>query len=403
MTFWLISGLLVVLAVVFLIWPFLRGTRAVADPASRSEDVRALYRDRLAELERETASGQIDSETQATVAEELGANLLEEYQEASRAAQQAAQQTPPAGRRSAAWLAALLVCGLGTAVYFSAGEPGAGDLVGASSVLRLDPQTQRGEIESWAGRFDRRVQRRPEDAQSWYLLGVSRLQLGEFAAAERAFANAHELVADDANIDLYWLQARYLAAGGELDEGSRAIARRILQARPNHPLVLEMFAIEAYRQERFRDAVEYLNQALSNSLPASQLQALLGGLREARSRLGDLTPSVDVSVNAPPGAPGNATLFVIARPPGGGMPYAVVRRPATLLPLTVRLDDTTGMGPGTRLSDAGEVEIVVRLSPSGDPAPSPGDWEWRSPVVRLADQSAPLELNAALQPRGTAG
>lgn len=396
--FWLITGVLALLAVGFTAWPFLRGARAEAGTSNRGEVIRALYKDRLAELEAEAHAGQLDSVTREQVAEELGANLLAEYREQDPAAAQ--PDRVPRGRLSVAvWLAAILVPGLAIVVYFSAGEPGAGDIAGANAVLELDAQTQRPEIRAWAERLDRRVAARPEDAQSWYLLGVSRLQLGEFSAAAQAFARASELVANDPNIDLYWLQSRYLAAGGEMDEQSRRIADRILASRPSHPLVLEMFAIEAYRQGRFREAVEFLNRALNNPLPRSQMDTLLGGLREARSRMGDLSPSVDVDVSAPPDAPRDATVFVIARPPAGGMPYAVVRRPAAMLPLSVRLDDTTTMGPAVSLSDAGEVQIVVRLSRSGNPTAGPGDWEWRSPVLRLAEQSAPVELDATLTPR----
>lgn len=400
--FWLATGVLALLAVGFTAWPFLRGARAEAESSNRGEVIRALYQDRLAELEAEASAGQIDSETRAQVAEELGANLLAEYQEKDPAAARTVR-SPRARLSAAVWLTAILVPGLAVAVYFSAGEPGAGDIVGASAVLELDPETQRPEIRAWAERLDRRVERRPDDAQSWYLLGISRLQLGEFSTAAQAFARASELVANDPNVDLYWLQSRYLAAGGEIDEQSRRIADRILESRPNHPLVLEMFAIQAYRQGRFRQAVEYLNRALNNRLPRSQMNTLLGGLREARSRMGELSPSVDVDVSAPADAPQDATLFVIARPPAGGMPYAVVRRPAAMLPLSVRLDDTTTMGPAVSLSDAEEVQIVVRLSRSGNPTAGPGDWEWRSPVLRLAEQSSPVELEATLAPRAPDG
>ena len=72
--------------------------------------------------------------------------------------------------------------------------------------------------------------------------------------------------------------------------------------------------------------------------------------------------AIDVAVNAPPDAPRQGTIYVIARPPGGGMPYAVVRRPASALPFSVRLDDSASMA-GVKLSSASSVQVVVRLSP----------------------------------------
>jgi hypothetical protein len=82
------------------------------------------------------------------------------------------------------------------------------------------------------------------------------------------------------------------------------------------------------------------------------------------------------------------------------MPYAVVRRPANLLPLSVRLDDTVSMSRELQLSDASEFEVVVRLSRAGAPTAAPGDWEWRSEVLQVADLTEPVRLKADLAPRG---
>jgi len=400
---YLIAGLLLALALAFTLWPLLRPRSGIRPVTSRVDLMRALYRDRVAELDREAGAGQLDAEIRSEVEEELGANLLDDYQQASvQADAQAAAEAaaPAAGRRAALWAVALLVPMLAALVYWSVGEPAAPQIAGASEVLSLDPQTDRVRIERWRDRLEGRVAARPADGQSWFLLGAARLQLGNFAAAADAFASASERTGSDPSLDLYWLQARYLAAGGSLDERSRAIAARVLEARPNHPLVLEMYAISAYRAGDYRQAVEFLNRALGNDLSRGQLEALLAGLAQARSRMKPLDPSVDVAVSVPSSAPRNATLFVIARPPGGGMPYAVVRRPARLLPLEVRLDDTVSMTDARPLSGAEAFEVVVRLSRSGTAAPAPGDWEWRSEVLRPGELASPVRLAADLAPPG---
>ncbi len=404
--FWILAAVLVGLAAAFVVGPLLRGRAASASPGSdgsgdRRSLMRALYRDRVTELEAEALAGVVDAAVRAQVEEELGASLLDEYETATRRdADAPSRPRPPSGgRRAAAWVMLVLLPLAGVGIYLSAGDPTAVDLAGASEVLRLDVREHRQELETWRSRLSRRVKAHPDDAHTWYLLGISRLQLGDFQEAADAFAAAHGLVGPDSNVMLYWLQARYLAQGGELDERSRALAERLLERQPGQPLVLELLAIEAYRGGRFREAVEYLNRALNNPLPQAQLAALLEGLGRARSEMGVLQPSVDVAIPAPDGAPRDATLFVIARPPGGGMPYAVVRRPAELLPLSVRLDDTVSMSPARSLSEAGAIEVVVRLSRSGRPTAEPGDWEWRSGVVDLADLAEPVKLDAALAPR----
>ncbi len=394
--FWAAAALLVLAALGFVLLPLLlRRTGAAPQADNRRAMMRALYRDRLGELEAEAAAGQVDGEARGEVMEELGANLLEEYQAADDTAAGAAPERPRFA--AAPWALAILLPAVALGVYLFVGEPRAMDLEGATEVLRLDPGTDRARIEHWQTRLAQRVERRPEDGQSWFLLGVCRLELGQYADAADAFGKAHRYVGSDPNINLYWLQARYLAAGGQLDDMSRSLAQQVLNASPDNPLVLEMFAIDAFHRGDFRTAVAQINRALSNPMPDAERESLSEGLKQARSHMGLLTPTIDVSVAAPPDAPQQGTVFVIARPPGGGMPYAVVRRPVSMLPMSVRLDDTASMN-GAKLSAADAVQVVVRLSRSGTAMAAPGDWEWRSEVLHPDAAKQPLTLDAALTP-----
>jgi cytochrome c-type biogenesis protein CcmH len=89
---------------------------------------------------------------------------------------------------------------------------------------------------------------------------------------------------------------------------------------------------------------------------------------------------------------GDTTVFVIARMPGGPpMPVAVEKRSLQELPLTLTLDDGDSPMPTQKLSALKEVELVARLSVSGDPLRQEGDIE--SKPVRVALPAAsPVEL-----------
>jgi cytochrome c-type biogenesis protein CcmH len=420
MSFWFIAGVMILASVVVSIWPLTRTGRSSPTHtrrAKRKATVRALYRDRLREIDDDVAGGRLAADARQEVVEELGAALLNDFQSSSSGSDQpeSAPESNPnsnadadpdaaaeldAGDPPALGIAlalALLLPALSLGLYLHVGEPTADRVIGAEALLRLDPDTQSAEIEGWQNRLAERVKLKADDAQSWYLLGHARLQLADFPRAAEAFAMAHALHGDDPSVDVYWLQARYLAAGGVLDEGARIIAQRLLQSAPNQPMVLEMFAIDAFRRSDFRGAVEFLNRALAGNLNPSQRATLSAGLTQARTRLGDLRPSLDVAVTASGSPPVGATLFVIARPPGGGMPYAVVRRPATQLPTSVRLDDAVSMSQAQALSKASQVEVVVRLSLSGSAMAQPGDWEWRSEILDLPGLEAPLQLDALLR------
>ena len=367
---------------------------------SREKTVAAIYQDRLVELRAESAGGQAEREDWSTLEAELAAALL--------ADSQAPIDEPGAGTSNAethrpGWMIGLVsatfLISATLLVYSIVGDPASMALAGAEVVLQIDAAEDRDSLSSWREQLIRRVDRRPDDGKSWYLLGHVDLKLSQFASAAEAFAMAHEVHGDDPSIDVFWLQARYMAANGALDSTTRVIADRVLVANPNQPLVLELYAIDAYRRGAFQESVSLLNRALSGTLEAGHRQALDQGFQEARQQLGDLPASIDVEINVSQ-APRNTTLFVIARPVGGGMPFAVVRRPADRFPQTVRLDDAVSMNPAAPLSTAPEIEVVVRLSLSGTAMSHPGDWQWQSAPLSLAELTRPLTLTATVTPPG---
>jgi cytochrome c-type biogenesis protein CcmH len=86
------------------------------------------------------------------------------------------------------------------------------------------------------------------------------------------------------------------------------------------------------------------------------------------------------------------SLFVYAQAPQGPpMPLAVVRKPASELPLTVQLDDSQAMLPNHRLSNYDQVMITARISHSGQATPQPGDLIGRVGPLETR-RTAPSEL-----------
>ena len=67
-------------------------------------------------------------------------------------------------------------------------------------------------------------------------------------------------------------------------------------------------------------------------------------------------------------------LFIIARDPAGGPPVAVTRHNASALPGEFKLTDGDAMLAGRSLSQFPELEVVARLSLSGEPIAKSGDW-----------------------------
>jgi cytochrome c-type biogenesis protein CcmH len=386
---------LLLIALLFFV-PLLRsGKRQASAEADRTALNVALYRDYEDEL---ASDSRLSSAERATLLAEKAAALLEDS-----AGITVVPELETAAVRGG-WMLRfaalpLLVAG-SLATYEYLGTPMAEQLVHARDILRLPPAGagHGTELRELTAGLKAHLEGTPADAGSWYLLGIGEMKAGAYSAASAAFERAHRLVGEDSNLDLYWLQARFLADAGELTPESQAIAQRLLTSQPNQPLVLELLALAAFRGEDYAGAISYLNRALSGDLSAAQRDALTGGFVQARDSLGVRGPTVDVKVELESAPPASATLFVIARPVGGGMPFAVVRRPASAIPERVRLDDAVSMNPAAPLSAAKEFEVLVRLSLSGQARAAPGDWQWQSGKVQLDQVSEPLVLEAKLVP-----
>jgi len=389
------AAALLLSAVAVLLWALLKPLAPAAPRRLREDTVRALYQDRLAELDAEARAGQVSEADRQVIEAELGAVLLADYQSQGG-------EPPPEGRAPRALLvgSVILALALSVGVYLIVGDPGAEAFAGSRAIMALDPHTQADELGRWRDKLAARVAARPGESESWFMLGHTELMLGHYQQAAEAFAVAHAQVGPDPGLDLAWMQARYMAAGGTIDAQTRQIGERVLEQDPGQPLVLELLALDAFRNGDFQSAVSQLNRALSAPVSGQQRASLEAGLKEARKRLGDLEPSIDVQVSTSAAPPARATLFVIARPVGGGMPFAVVKRPMPELPTSVRLDDAVSMNPAAALSRAGDVEVVVRLSLTGAPMSHPGDWEWHSEPIRLAERTEPVRLEVALAPPG---
>jgi cytochrome c-type biogenesis protein CcmH len=86
---------------------------------------------------------------------------------------------------------------------------------------------------------------------------------------------------------------------------------------------------------------------------------------------------------------GDASVFVIARAVGGPpMPVAVEKHPVSALPLRIVLDDADSPMPTAKLSSLKEVELVARLSESGDAMRQENDLESKPVRVSLPAKAA---------------
>lgn len=310
-------------------------------------------------------------------------------------------------RRSRGAFAALVVAVpvLAACLYQFVGTPQALD-----PAQRKPPET----LDEAVAQLQADLARDPRQIEGWRLLGRALQEQGRHEEARDAFGRAARLDPEDLAAQVEYAESRSRAdAQRRFDDEATQALERVLRLDPEHERA-RLFLGIAYRQGG-RDAEA---AATWEPLLASLGPAAADGLREqidaARNAAGlaPLPPAAAADAAPPQGlrlrialAPDfaararpdpDAVVFVIAREPGGSpMPVAVQRRRVAELPLELTLTDRDSPMPTRPLSALREVDVLARISASGDAAPQAGDPASAPARIRLpADEPVELVVDA---------
>jgi cytochrome c-type biogenesis protein CcmH len=287
-------------------------------------------------------------------------------------------------------------------------------LVGTPAALDPAARAAPATLDAAIAQLEARLQADPSQPEGWRLLGQAQSGAGQPRKAAEAFAQAAKLAPDDPDVLVEAAESRALAdPRHRFDAQGIAWLDRALQVQPMHQRARWFRGIA---QRQAGDAAgaaatwePLLAQVDANAAPALREQvnaaradagmpplaadasrgatAAAAGMHAIRVRV-----SLDADLAARARLDGNATVFVIARAPGGPpMPIAAERHALSELPLDTVLDDGDGPMPTAKLSGVDEVELVARISRSGDAAAQAGDLESRPVRVRLP-ADAPVQL-----------
>lgn len=302
--------------------------------------------------------------------------------------------------------ACVVLLGLGTLVLYR--------LVGTPAALQ--PQNRQAampaNLDEAIAELRTALQRDPRQVEGWMLLGRALAGQQKYDQAADAYARAVQLQPDQPEVLVSAAQARMLAARGHaVDATALGWLRHALAVQPEHQRARWFLGI-AQRQAGQPAEAAQTWAPLLGQVDAGTRASLLAQINQARTeaKLPPLAESeaaaaasqgphaVTVKVALDPDFAarvrlrGETSVFVIARVPGGQpMPVAVQKRSLQELPLELTLGDGDGPMPTARLSSLDEVELVARLSSSGNAMRQEGDLE--SPAVRVRlPATAPVQL-----------
>lgn len=256
-------------------------------------------------------------------------------------------------------------------------------------------------------------------AEYWYLLAGLYEDMQQFEQSANSYERAAETYADDVGILSRWAEVEFLAQGYNLTPKVQQLTERVLALDPANATVLGMLGISAFQQGDPQTAISFWTRALQGLPPESEnSQVIRASIMLAQQELAEagVEPSESVaSVETEPGSGSDSgipllirlaeglqvepstTLFVIARIPGSPMPTAVTRLTAADLPAEIYLNDSMVMIPGTSLTSLPALELVARLSFSGQPTAQAGDYEVIQSGVSPSEIESPIELILADQ------
>lgn len=389
MTFWLITALLIVVALAMVAVPLLR-SRTVHD-ADRNEQNIIIARERLAELRQEREQGLIAAEAFEQTRLELEKVLAGDLGQEEPAA-----MVHRGGKPLLAMLAVALPA-LTVALYYQLGSPG---------YLTLSAQEQGREIAAHASgtpsgtlslaemaeRLEQRMKTDPDNADGWFMLGRTYMAMKDYPRSVAAFEQLQRLLGDQPQVLLSLADALAMAQGGSIRGRPSELVDKALAAEPGNATALWMAGIAAAERREFQQALDYFTrlepQLADDPGAMDELRPLIARTRaqlglppqeeNALSQAPVTAASVQVRVSLAPelaaGVQAGDSLFIYAKAQNGPpMPLAVVRKSAAELPLSVTLDDSMAMTPAMSLSSFDMVRIGARISRSGNAIAQSGD------------------------------
>ena len=266
--FALFATLLIVAVAALILPPLWRGRPAPIAKSGRQEANLTIFRDQLADLDREKLEGTLADADFEQARSELQRRLLEEVEVDPAAAPGAAIRGP--SRKSAIAILVLLPI-LALAGYGMLGNPKALD---PAQAVAQPPMTQE-QINAMVAKLAERMQANPDDLKGWLMLARSYKTMGRYDEAAQAFAKAETLVNEDPALLSAYAETLAMAGGKGLRGKPRQLVERALKLDPKFPHALFLAGAAAMEAGDNKKGVAYWEALLPEVEPGSEIDQML--------------------------------------------------------------------------------------------------------------------------------
>ena len=289
------------------------------------------------------------------------------------------------------WVLALALPMASIGLYFQVGEYQVIENPALAAIAQPNNQTSQMDmtLDQMVEVVKERLQKNPDDARGWFVLGKTMMEKGSFDKAVTAFQRTLDLTGDqESNVLFSLADALSMQNDGLMMGEPEAIIQQGLKVSPQDPTGLWLAGLAAEQRQDYKASFDYMAKLLplvANSAESiSEVKRFIALLQDQDPTLVVLpkesiqNPNVKVSVSLADEfktqVVSNNVVFIYAKAASGPpMPLAVKRLAVSDLPITVELSDADAMMPSMMLSSFEDIIIGARVSKSGNPVAQPGD------------------------------
>ena len=405
MMIWLLAGVMLLVATgclcYLLLVPASRNNLSTGQSAEQMNT--ALYREYVSELERQYPV-ENEADRRQLLVEAQRQLLMDEQKSGGR------QVSEKRGSTLLVFVSAVLML-LAVVLYAHLGSM-------ADVQIRdlLEDQTP-GADAALRSALLQRLEQKEDNFYYWLLLARLELNNDHPEQAVAAYRKAHQLSPQDAGTTAELAQALFVQAGHRLNSEVERLVAEALKLDLDNTMALELAGIAASSRGDYQSAITFWQRAVQLEATGSPNALVLkAGISRLQALLNDGAQSVDNSVenkeheenkessekvlltlrielaeqlrdsiiNKP-----DSTLFVYVREwQGPPMPLVAKRFTVADLPVEVSFTDAMSLSAGRKLSTVSQLEIIARISDSGNIVATTGDIEGRLGPVSLVNKTS---------------
>ena len=253
MTLWFVFALMTVAAIFAVLWPLSRKPVAQAGGTEA-----AVYKDQLAEIDRDAAAGLIGSSEAEAARVEISRRLL--------AAVDGQRDLPAQSnlklRRTSAVMALAGLPIAAVALYLSLGSPQLGDFPLAERARTADANQP---LDNLVAQVEAHLDKNPTDGRGWNVLAPVLARLGRYDEAIRAYRNSITYNGDSAERRSDLGEALMGSAGGVVTAEAKAEFERAVAQNADDPKANYFLGLAAEQDGRNTDAASIWRAMLAKA------------------------------------------------------------------------------------------------------------------------------------------